>query len=367
MTILNKIFRFLNLYGKATNKAIHHTAEELENQEIITLEVEYNHKEPESELLSPVPIIPKLELDNIKDAILTDHFNKKSDLNYIPGYIAFHFGQNWRERLNDLFVNGYLRKASPYEVLPFLTVSELKTILKTFGQKVSGKKQDLIDRIISNTSEDLIVLPSQKEIYLSTDRGDKLTHDYQCFILNFPQGRFTYSEIYAAIDDMKKEALDIQPYNVFKYILISKLSTEFAMNNWSNIQSLLLQLAENAQQIEDDKTAITNYLQSIFIELSGLKNDNYVTKYSYISPTPYILQIIDKLIFKLEISEFEFKSISKDAFEKISAKMPFKYFNVDVATDILLDLISTPDTPLSMYINKANMPDKNASNYTYFG
>lgn len=52
--------------------------------------------------------------------------------------------------LNALYGKGYLELSSPDKNLQYLKLSELKNILRDNAQKVSGTKQELIDRIISN-------------------------------------------------------------------------------------------------------------------------------------------------------------------------------------------------------------------------
>lgn len=78
---------------------------------------------------------------------------------------------NYKETISNLKENGYLTRDNHSYFLETMTIPELKNILKSLALPVSGKKAELTQRIIQNTSES-----QRKEIcpdlyYVLTEKG----------------------------------------------------------------------------------------------------------------------------------------------------------------------------------------------------
>lgn len=74
--------------------------------------------------------------------------------NGYPGFWWFEYGiRNVGAKLKSLEERGFIRMALPSETVHSLTISELKNILKFYNLPVSGKKIDLISRILNNLSD----------------------------------------------------------------------------------------------------------------------------------------------------------------------------------------------------------------------
>ena len=55
-----------------------------------------------------------------------------------------------------LLNNGYIRMPNIHEVLSLYNIKELKCFLQSFGLKISGKKDELISRLIDNAPSDFL-------------------------------------------------------------------------------------------------------------------------------------------------------------------------------------------------------------------
>lgn len=74
--------------------------------------------------------------------------------------------------------NGYIKQAVGIDNIKFLKVTELKEILRKYGLKVSGKKDELIMRLKDNISEDELLKYVPSDAYLTrTDKGTRLYHE----------------------------------------------------------------------------------------------------------------------------------------------------------------------------------------------
>lgn len=98
---------------------------------------------------------------------------KKDNIFDFPKYM--YADGRLREKINFMLENGYLRYSEYKDELENLTVSDLKTILKEYKLKSTGKKSELIDRILENgikRNELLNILKT--DVLLPTDKGKEL-------------------------------------------------------------------------------------------------------------------------------------------------------------------------------------------------
>ncbi|WP_165249555.1 SAP domain-containing protein [Adlercreutzia sp. ZJ141] len=90
-----------------------------------------------------------------------------------PGLWWFEYGiRDVGHALESLATRGYLEWAPKTASLHNLKVDQLKQILETAGLPSNGKKQDLIDRIVANLSDDQIIIPGYSPKYQLTTLGE---------------------------------------------------------------------------------------------------------------------------------------------------------------------------------------------------
>lgn len=104
----------------------------------------------------------------------------KVDISHFEEIYPYFNDYHVKDIINDFWEKGYITKMSTTEKLNILTIPELKKILKINSLKVSGKKQELIDRILAeiNERELLRYLPSGTFVSY-TDAGQKF---YNCLL-----------------------------------------------------------------------------------------------------------------------------------------------------------------------------------------
>lgn len=93
--------------------------------------------------------------------------------NGYPGFWWFQYGiRNVGYRLETLRERGFIRVATAKESIKKLTVAELKELLKELNLKVTGKKEELINRIIENASNDFLEAKIITRKYVLTQLGE---------------------------------------------------------------------------------------------------------------------------------------------------------------------------------------------------
>ena len=112
------------------------------------------------------------------DIILLDWSNNKYESITTPQYFKYDYGIDASEHRKMLIHRGLLCAASPSESLKTLLVPELKEILHANGEKVSGKKQELINRITMNIDEGQFDDYISEQVFVCTLKGNDLLKKY---------------------------------------------------------------------------------------------------------------------------------------------------------------------------------------------
>jgi|GEM_PF-4861547 len=95
-----------------------------------------------------------------------------------PLYFKLSYGINVNNSLSKLHALNLLRFSTAEESLPLLTVKELKEILRINNLTMSGKKAELIVKILDNVSSDLLEQQVPYHHMLLTDKGLDISNNY---------------------------------------------------------------------------------------------------------------------------------------------------------------------------------------------
>lgn len=120
------------------------------------------------------------ELKNIKEDDLSENEviflkfmnNKSVDITFSPRW-EFEYSLKPRIELAKLLKLEYLTYSSWYNNVKNATTKELKEVLKLESLKVSGNKQELVERVLGNVDADLLEKTFNKGRYVLTDKGTK--------------------------------------------------------------------------------------------------------------------------------------------------------------------------------------------------
>ena len=103
--------------------------------------------------------LAKLDTSKLKPSeiqFLKKIVNQPVENPYVAGYWEYEYGLKFPVIMTKLLGNDYLTISSAADNLEYLTLPELKDILRKNSLPVSGKKGDLIQRIIQNISKDVL-------------------------------------------------------------------------------------------------------------------------------------------------------------------------------------------------------------------
>lgn len=86
---------------------------------------------------------------------------------------------NFLEVIDSLVERKLIRESNLNEIINHLTVSESKAILKSINQKTSGKREDVIKRVLLNASDEDVKSIVDKNYFVVTDKGINVLKRYE--------------------------------------------------------------------------------------------------------------------------------------------------------------------------------------------
>lgn len=261
------------------------------------------------------------------DIDLLQRFHKQKTTYRFNKDIEEIYGQYYLDRVSTLQREGYIRITSAEDSLHFLKTVELKEILRQHGQKVSGKKQDLVDRIQENVPVSEYENVVSKIWYL-TKKGTDAVNSYL----------HTNNERY--------------------------LNKSLENKDWGLVRNAYLGFGQMLLKEKKYDEALPFFLLVKYFDYSGLDNNNSVAMYedmSWVSSTS-IAYTIEKC---LRQSTLDLDTAFQKAIDMCPI-IPFHYFAKGTVLEIIKKEIEGYEFIPSDYKNLANSPSLTATDYQYY-
>lgn len=149
--------------------------------------------------------------------------NKSLDISFSPRW-EFQYELKPRIELAKLLKLEYLTQSSWHNNVKNATTKELKEILKTEELKVTGNKQELIERVLGNIDADLLERTFNKGKYILTDKGNKIIEKNKRL---FMSDREKAGNEFAELTDVEYSQLQVfHKVNEYKRLKNNELSFE---------------------------------------------------------------------------------------------------------------------------------------------
>lgn len=243
--------------------------------------------------------------------------------------------------LKSCFGKGYYVEASPKDILRKLFLTELKTILKEKGLKVSGNKEVLVDRILEVLSEKEIIERYYKEkFYVLSEKANKINEQNKFLKL--------YEEYFA-----KEYADEITLFQFFKTFeangsdglknILKEISKKILKKkNYDDLCEIYIDLSELTPDI---KEKLENLFKAFYIECSGALETHSDIEFFRISENK-----IENMIETLKYDNIELKNIFLKSIKILNIKE--EVFSKEEIFDLMIRGLDTSFSNITDYINK---------------
>lgn len=261
-----------------------------------------------------------------------------------PRYISYEYNiHSPLLKHKEMIEKGYLEKGEFSDALKELKVSELKAILATHNLPVSGKKTDLIQRILtSDINKDTVDIPL---IYVLSDKGKEYVEKYVYYI-KFANYLNNSEVTLEAFDKIKAQ----QPYLSVTDIVWQIYNARYIEHQTNGDYGLLRNLEMSRYELlkSENRLADATYrlIATLYYELSGMGNGNCINDFEDICTYPLACQALKEL-----------KSyITDDMIDRCYSRLdvPFRYFEKQTFKKIIEEATREESVDLNKYKHLAN-------------
>lgn len=297
---------------------------------------------------------------SVIDLLLLGEYDGKSADYELPFTKIETYGQDYKRRVENLVASGYLACYSGEDNLNKLNLTTLKEILRSNGQKVSGKKDELVTRIIEKVPAEKYVdgLP---KIYTTTAKGCRELSERYAYIEN---QKMQYGFLNSEISEVEKEG-NLSSDAVLEKLFLRDITKHGSARDYGLLRNTYYNLGQYFKKRGRIEEYLRSLLSVIYYDLSGVGNDNSVEDYAAMdwALETSIWTEIDKARTALNYSDEELLKLFDEAVE-ISVKVPFSYFDVATMKKIILDRLRGEINLLQKY-KKFSRRQPKRSSYSY--
>lgn len=307
------------------------------------------------------------ELLSVIDLLLLNEYDGKPEGYELSGYKLEEYGRDYRKRVQRLINDGYLKIATPEELLKSLTVPTLKDILRANGQKLSGNKSELISRIVKNVQPEKYAGQIPR-LYTATSRGRQELDWRSVYVENQRQQyRFLNSEI-AAVEASLLAKGEYSAGRVFEELFLRDTVKHGAAHDFGMLGSAYYGMSQFLKRHGRQEESVTAMLIMLYLGLSGMGNNNSVEQYEALSwiMDARVWSDLDKARTALNLSDDAVKAKFDDAVKLCAVKPPFAYFSVETMKTIIIDRLHGQMNLLERYRPYRNEPREGNSRYVYY-
>lgn len=217
--------------------------------------------------------IPPYQGDYAK-SIFLNVYAKASPIkkdNEYQRYILYECGiQNPSEYHKKLIEEGYLSKASNKDVLNSFKSSELKEILKERSLSVSGKKEDLVLRLLEVIDDNFIRNHTKNVTYSITEKGKAFLEEHKGYV--FIHKHNTWGITWQEYDAQREKYNNVN--DVIWKILNDRIIKDGFNSRCTYFDMYQLLVEENKRE-----QALQMLLRVIYLDVSGIDGLNFIEQY----------------------------------------------------------------------------------------
>lgn len=265
--------------------------------------------------------------------------------NSYEGFWHYEYGiSDMDAQIKSLYARGFLRIGTLEEAMNTATLSTLKNIAKQNGLKVSGKKIDIIQRILSAVDENSLNILFPDKPYFLTELG-------QCVIDKENYMKYIHNQRDQNINiwnfsEMAHEFPSLPYTEILQRYYSQQAENHLQQKQYGLYRNCIFHIAELDMENEYFDNALIHFFEVTYYDLSGLSNFSdsdrlnadasqlFSYEYSFAKIAPGILSRIVHCKEKLNISEGELKEKMIAALSGI--ELSFQIFTLEECAEILL-------------------------------
>ncbi len=223
-----------------------------------TFEVRFQHIDTEADY----PSAEGSPLNYLDAEALRFWSNKRTDF-VIPAYYSeTAFGRNVGPALDRLLSDGYLSLGNMEQRISLKTVPELKAILADRELKISGRKKELVNRILNHFDPETLESLFPVNIYCITDKGFSALEPYSIVLAS---DSHSLGLSYYRLIQAKKDNPDKDNNVILTQLLSEDIQRCYQDGSRSNFQVVINTTARFMREIGESQASFECYALSFFM------------------------------------------------------------------------------------------------------
>ncbi|WP_411953580.1 SAP domain-containing protein [Alkalibacillus sp. S2W] len=275
------------------------------------------------------------------EVILIEWISGKTYEANMPGYFEYNYGLQVNRSLNKLIREGYVEEVTPAESLSTLKVPELKEVLKSKQLKVSGKKDNLIERVKENFSTNEISNLVESNILKASTKGEDVLNEYYYIV---PAHRNDSKDgVYNVANAIRHvKGLNYKPNNgdISWALFQASFSKNIKELKYGLMRNDLHNMAKQLRKEERYSHALFNYFRVFIYDTSGLNNGRGVHHPKIMMYDIPSAREIKKLKDLLELNEDDFRNEFSNAWDKTVIGLEFHYLTETECYECIIALFN---------------------------
>ncbi|WHH58274.1 SAP domain-containing protein [Petroclostridium sp. X23] len=255
-----------------------------------------NNLQPNTSSLSPVEVL------------FLNYINGRNTQNpNIAGYWTYEYNLNYKKVIDKLINNGYIKESDYKFNISKLKIDELKKMLINRSLKTTGKKAELIKRILDNYSEEECKKLFNQSFFQLTEKAvELLSHNKHILYIHSKKSYFAITV--DAADKVKKLNPHYTEYDVALHILREDLGKHYKNKDWGLYRNVIYAISLVYGDLEEYELQLNSLFEICYRDLSGLSNSNHIDSKDLVCLAPGIINSIIRIQEKLSLSDQELKT-----------------------------------------------------------
>lgn len=240
------------------------------------------------------------------------------------GYYEYRYDTNPKKLLKICMDKKLIEVSGIEHNIKNVKVTELKEVLRDKFLKVSGKKDELIARLLESVSKEELERYFPDKYYSLTDSGRKcvLDNDYAVFYHKYQ--RLSDEVTLKDFENTVKNNPDKSYYDISIEMLTKSLVQRRKESNWGLFRNVYLNMAGVHDWFDKTDLFIVKSIMVCVIDLSGLSNSNTYTP-CLILLAPGVIHPLSLRINNAGMSIDETKEVISECIEALD--LPRSFFN----------------------------------------
>lgn len=301
---------------------------------------------------------------SIAEILFLDYINGSnlSDDSF-PKYWTYEYNINFQQSIEKFFSLDYIQESNYVENMKSSTLKTLKEILKKNELPISGKKEELVKRLLGNVDQDELRSFFDETKIVLTEKGISIIDKNRIFITNRKKYGFAIEAVKQKLEELEARNMGFSDRDIFWSLYNEKQMIEASQKEWVNFAFTHYHMSLFLKEEERFKAALYQLSSSLYIQLSGMSHQNRVDQIRSLLIGPALINDLNDLLQKLSMDTDEYLAFFRN--QKF-IKLPFQYFTQENMAYIIRDLLKGEKIEEAIQRYPTNKPQENSKNYDYY-